>query len=404
MPGKKTEGVTGRGPSSGRADVSRAKLRERVKELTCLYGISQAASDPDLPLERKLAAIVRLLPPAWQYPGRACARIVIGEQVFETPGFREGAHRQTAPICIGGRSRGAVEIHYRSGCGLTPGHPFLEEERSLIENIAGQVALMIENEEAEAAKSELRKQLIRADRLAAIGQLAAGVAHELNEPLNTILGFSQLARKTPGLPAQAYNDIKKIEEASLHARNIIRELLIFARKGKPGSAPVNINRVVMDELSLFDALCAKSCVELRRVIDPDLPEITADRSQILQVVSNLIVNALQAMPDGGLLTLTTSFDASSVFLEVEDTGVGMSEEVRERLFLPFFTTKDVDQGTGLGLPVVHGIVTSHGGEIRVRSEMGKGTCFSVAFPVRRKNNQEECVDESRPKQCHSRRG
>jgi signal transduction histidine kinase len=263
---------------------------------------------------------------------------------------------------------------------------------------------MIENEEAEAAKSELRKQLIRADRLAAIGQLAAGVAHELNEPLNTILGFSQLARKTPGLPAQAYNDIKKIEEASLHARNIIRELLIFARKGKPGSAPVNINRVVMDELSLFDALCAKSCVELRRVIDPDLPEITADRSQILQVVSNLIVNALQAMPDGGLLTLTTSFDASSVFLEVEDTGAGMSEEVRERLFLPFFTTKDVDQGTGLGLPVVHGIVTSHGGEIRVRSEMGKGTCFSVAFPVRRKNNQEECVDESRPKQCHSRRG
>ena len=174
-------------------------------------------------------------------------------------------------------------------------------------------------------------------------------------------------------------------DAALHARSIITELLIFARQGKPGDARVNLNRIIMEELNLFDSLCGKSGVNLRRIVDPDLPEITANKSQIRQVISNLIVNALQAMPDGGNLTLQSSFDEASVFLLVEDTGIGMSDEIKESIFLPFFTTKDVDQGTGLGLSVVHGIVSSHGGGIRVESETGKGTRFFVTFPRRQEN-------------------
>lgn len=376
-------------PLNGQTDVSRFKLRERVKELTCLYGIAQIASNPDLPFENKLIDIVRLLPPAWQYPGRACARISIDGQVFQTPAFREGAHRQTAIICIAGKNRGAAEIHYRDGRGLLQKNPFLSEEQNLINNIAGQIALMIEQEEARAAKAELGKQLIKADRLAAIGQLAAGVAHELNEPLNTILGFAQLTQKTPNLAAHTLKDIEKITEAALHARNIIRELLIFARQGKPGDARVNLNRIIIDELNLFDSLCGKAAVEIRRIVDPELPEITANKSQIRQVIYNLIVNALQAMPEGGTLTLQTSFDASSVQLRVDDTGIGMSNQVKESIFLPFFTTKDVDQGTGLGLSVVHGIVSSHGGEIHVESEKGIGSRFYVTFPRRLEETPKE---------------
>jgi signal transduction histidine kinase len=391
---KITTPTKGGKPSAGRVDVSRAKLRERVKELTCLYGIAQTASNPDLPFECKLTDIVRMLPPAWQYPGRACARISIDGQVFQSPGFRDGEHRQTAAICITGRNRGTVEIHYRDGRGLLQVNPFLNEEQHLIDNIAGQIALMIEHEEARAAKAELGKQLIRADRLAAIGQLSAGVAHELNEPLNTILGFAQLAQKTPDLPAQALKDLEKIAEASLHARSIIRELLIFARKSKPGSARVNLNRIIMDELSLFQALCGKYGVELRRIVDPDLPEITANKSQILQVIANLIVNALQAMPEGGVLTLQTSFDDSSILFVVEDSGIGMSDEVRESIFLPFYTTKDVDQGTGLGLSVVHGIVSSHKGQISVESEKGRGSRFLVSFPRRQETAPKEDRFES----------
>ncbi len=387
---KKTKSmVKGRGSSKEQTDNSRVKLRERVKELTCLYGIAQIASNPDLSLENKLIDIIRLLPPAWQYPDCAYARISIDGQVFHSPGFQEEAHRQTATICIAGRNRGAVEIHYRDGRGLLRKNPFLQEEKKLISNIAGQMALMIEHEEAMTAKAELGKQLIKADRLAAIGQLAAGVAHELNEPLNTILGFAQLTQKTPRLPARALADLEKIADAALHARGIIKELLIFARQGKPGSDRINLNIIIKDELNLFESLCSKSAVDLRRVVDPRLPDITANKSQIRQVISNLMVNALQAMPYGGALTLRTSFDASRVYLRVDDTGIGMSDEVKESIFLPFFTTKDVDQGTGLGLSVVHGIVSSHGGEINVESEKGKGTCFCVSFPRRLKKAFQE---------------
>ena len=362
------------------AAVSQANLRERVKELTCLYGIAQIASNFDLSLESKLADIVRLLPPAWQYPERACALIAIDGQAFQTPNFREGACRQTTTICIAGQKRGAVEIHYPESRGILWRSPFLSEEQNLIDNIAGQIALMIGHEEDRNAKAELQKQLIKADRLAAIGQLAAGVAHELNEPLNAILGFAQLTQKTPDLPAQAREDIEKITDAALHARNIIRELLIFARQDKPGSTRVNLNRVIMEDLNLFAPLCEKAGVELRRIIDPDLPEITANKSQILQVISNLIVNALQAMPGGGVLMLQTSFDAASARLIVDDTGIGIDDEFKDSIFLPFFSTKDVDQGTGLGLSVVHGIVASHGGEICVESKKGEGTRFCVTFP------------------------
>jgi two-component system, NtrC family, sensor kinase len=386
---KGTAVTTRRTSSQGREDASRVKLRERVKELTCLYGIAQIASNPALSCANKLADIVKLLPPAWQYRGRACARITLDEHVFQSTKFCDGAHQQTAAICVAGKNRGTVEIHYRDGRGLLKKNPFLHEEKNLIENIAGQIALMIEHEEIRKTKAKLREQLIKADRLAAIGELAAGVAHELNEPLNTILGFTQLTQKTSNLPVQALKDLEKIADAALHARNIIRELLIFARQGKPGSARVNLNRIITDEMHLFESLCAKSGVELRRIVDPDLPEIKANKSQIRQVISNLIVNALQAMPGGGILTLRTSFEKSCVQLRVVDSGTGISEEIKESIFLPFFTTKDVDQGTGLGLSVVHGIVSSHGGEIHVESEHGQGACFCVTFPCYRETALKE---------------
>ena len=368
---------------------SQAKLHERVKELSCLYGIARIASEPDMLFEHKLMNIVTLLPPAWQYPARACARIIIDGQTFQTPYFQEATHKQSARICVRDKERGMVEVHYADARPFLQGDPFLGEEQSLINNIAGQIALMIEYKETQAIKSELQNQLIRGDRLAAIGQLAAGVAHELNEPLNTILGFAQLVQKAQGMPGAALDDMEKITEASLHARKIIRELLIFARQTAPSRTPVDLNRIIADELNLFESLCSKSGVELLRVLEPELPEIIADKSQILQVLSNLVVNALQAMPDGGVLTIQTSSDPLIVSLIVEDTGIGIHEDVKDSIFVPFFTTKDVDQGTGLGLAVVHGIVTSHGGEIRVESTVGQGTRFLITLPRKQDTNLEE---------------
>ncbi len=362
----------------------KAALRERVKELTCLYSIAQIAGIPGISLDEILHLIVELLPPAWQYPEIAFARIVVDGRSYLTAGFRESHRKQAAEIVVGGAPRGIVEVVYVEDRLELDEGSFLKEERKLIDAIARQVALIIERRQAEEDRLRLQDQLRHADRLATIGLLAAGVAHELNEPLGNILGFAQLAKKCARLPQSAKQDIEKIESASLHAREIIKNLLVFARQMPPEKSRVNLNRVVEGALDFFEGRCAEAGVELDCSLEPNLVEIEADPAQLEQVLVNLAVNALQAMPDGGRLTVRTRAGDHDVFLIVEDTGTGMSEEVLKKLFVPFFTTKEVGKGTGLGLPVVHGIITSHGGAIQVESEVDRGTRFEIRLPVGRR--------------------
>jgi signal transduction histidine kinase len=259
--------------------------------------------------------------------------------------------------------------------------PFYKEERNLIDTVAKEVGIIIKRREAEEDQLRLQEQLRHADRLATIGQLAAGVAHELNEPLGNILGFAQLARKCPGLPNQAEQDIEKILSSSLNAREVIKKMLVFARQISPQKKEVHLNQVVEEGLSFFESRCAREGIEMIPSLHPDLPVISVDPVQLNQVVVNLVLNALQAMPRGGRLTVKTLMSGDHIFLIIEDTGIGMSKEVLKRIFTPFFTTKDVGQGTGLGLPVVHGIITSHGGSIHVESKVGGGTRFEIQLPV-----------------------
>ncbi len=356
-------------------------LRERVKELTCLYEIARVTQQPNKSLPETLKALVDLLPPAWQFPDLACARIVSGGQVYTTSGFVESSYRQAADLVVGGRKAGAVEVFYKRHPDDSSAALFLEEERSLIEMVAREISIHIERCEADEAHSRLRDQLRHADRLATIGQLAAGVAHEINEPLANILGFAQLAKKSPGLPRQTTGDLEKITECCLRAREIIRKLLTFARQVPPEKSMVDLNHLVGEGLFFLESRCSKAGIEIVRRLDPALPEISADPSQLHQVLVNLVVNALQAMPEGGTVTIATKASPGSVSLTVQDTGIGMSEEVRQNIFTPFFTTKDVNEGTGLGLAVVDGIVASHGGTIQVSSKPGRGACFEVQLPI-----------------------
>lgn len=368
---------------------AKAALAERVKELTCLYGIAQIAGEPGISLEEIIQRIVELLPPAWQYPEIAFARITLDGISYTTPGFRECCQKQTAEIIVDGPSRGVVELVYIEEKPDLDEGPFLKEERSLIDAVARQVALVIERREGEEDKLKLYAQLRHADRLATIGMLAAGVAHELNEPVGNILGFAQLAKKCSDVPTSAREDIEKIETASLQARDIIQKLLVFARQRPPEKTRVNLNHVVQDSLFFFEARCAKEGVELIRTLSPNLPDITADPAQLNQVLVNLVVNALQSIPGGGRITVETRFGDNSVYLVVADTGTGMSKQVLEKIFVPFFTTKDVGQGTGLGLPVVHGIVAAHGGSIDVESKEGHSTRFEIRLPIGTSRNTEE---------------
>ena len=366
-----------------------AALAERVKELMCLYGIAQIAAQPGISLEEIIQGIVELLPPAWQYPETAFARIILDGISYKSQGFCESQQKQAAEIIVGGVPRGVVELVYVEQEPDLDEGPFLKEERNLIDAIARQIALVVERIQVEQDKLKLHNQLLHADRLATIGMLAAGVAHELNEPLGNILGFAQLAKKCDGVPEPAKQDIDKIEAASLHAREIIQKLLVFARQTPPKKTQVDLNQIVEDGLYFFEARCAKAGVELVRKLSSDLPEIIADPAQLNQLIVNLVVNALQAMQGRGRITIQTKAYDRQVCLIVEDNGIGMADDVSEQIFIPFFTTKDVGQGTGLGLPVVHGIVTAHGGAINVESKLGCGSRFEIRLPIEEPQNMEE---------------
>lgn len=366
-----------KGPSYG----VEAALRERVKELTCLYGIAQIAANPITPADEILAGIVELIPPAWQYPESTCSRLVLDDRSYETAGFRECRQKQQAEIRVGGSLRGFLEIGYLKDKPDSDEGPFLKEERNLINAIAGQISLIIQRKQAEEERANLQQQIRRADRLATIGLLAAGVAHELNEPLGNILGFAQLAKQSNGLPAPVKRDIEKIEAASLNAREVIKKLLLFARQMPSKRTRCDLNDVIEHGLLFLESRCLHAGVDLRKSLEPDLPRITADPTQVNQVLVNLVVNALQAMPEGGSLSVQTRAGDDHVSLIVEDEGTGMSEAVLGQIFVPFFTTKDIGQGTGLGLPVVHGIVTSHGGSVQVDSKVGRGTRVEIRLPL-----------------------
>ncbi len=360
---------------------ARAACRERVKELTCLYGIAKAAEQPGNSLEQLLRSITDQLPPAWQYPEQASARIVIDGRSFETPKFWDGQQKQSAEIIVNEKHRGIVEVVYAGNQPELDEGPFLKEERTLLDSVARQVAMILEQREAEEQREMLEDQLRHADRLATIGQLAAGVAHELNEPLGSILGFAQLTQKDSQLSAQTREDIKKIVGASLYAREIVNKLKLFARQTPPQKALLDLNELVKEGLIFLSSRCAKADIEMVRHLDPNLPAIVADKGQIHQVLVNLVVNAIQAMPSGGRLTISTRSGEDVVELTVEDNGVGMDTEVRKKIFIPFFTTKEVSEGTGLGLAVVDGIISSHNGSISVESVLGQGSRFSIRLPL-----------------------
>jgi signal transduction histidine kinase len=357
-------------------------LRERVKELTCLYGIAQLSGHPETPVEEVLRGVVGLLPPAWQYPEVADARILLDGRAYSTAGaVRDSDPALRSPLVINDRERGWVQVSYRQARPPADEGPFLKEERNLIDTISRHVSVVIERREASREKTRLQEQLLHADRLATIGQLAAGVAHELNEPLGNMLGFAQLAARQPGVTEGLKRDLDKIVSGCLQSRRIIRKLMTFARQNLPEKQISNLNRLISDGLALFESRCASSGIRLLRELGASVPAVAVDPSQINQVLVNLVVNAIQAMPGGGRLTVGTRAVDSAAEMRVTDTGSGMSEEVAKKVFLPFFTTKDVDEGTGLGLSVVHGIVTAHEGSIEVTSREGKGTTFTVRLPA-----------------------
>ncbi|MFZ7127399.1 MAG: sensor histidine kinase [Desulfobacterales bacterium] len=357
-----------------------AALRERLKELTCLYRITHIAEDPHKRLELFFEEAAALIASAWLYPEEARCRIVYNGQSYSEPDFPENRPVLSAEIRVNGNVRGAVEVAYVEDKPDLDEGPFLKEERRLLDTISRELTWIIERRLYEEEKEEMLKQLHHSNRLNIVGQLSASVAHEINEPLTSILGFAQLALKSQDLQKQARSDLEQIVSTALHARDIVRRLLLFSRNMPLQKMDLQLNEVVGEGLGLFRNLCAREAIDLRFEPSLHLPALNADPGQIRQVISNLLLNAIQAMPDGGDLTVQTRAVGEGIELTVGDTGCGMTPAVKDKIFIPFFTTKPAGHGTGLGLAVVDEIVRSHGGTIRVDSQPGKGTLFQVYLP------------------------
>ena len=225
--------------------------------------------------------------------------------------------------------------------------------------------------------------LVHAERLASMGQLAAGVAHEINNPLGTILLYSSLMLRS--LPAEdpRGDDLRMVVSETTRCRDIVAGLLNFARQGRLVTQEADIHALLDDTLAQLERQPAMAKVEVVRKYDTTLPKIVMDAAQMRQVFLNIIMNAAEAMPDGGSLTVRTgpADGGNGVSISLSDTGVGMSEEHLSRLFTPFFTTKQLGKGTGLGLPIAYGIVKMHRGQIQVQSQPGVGTTFTITLPL-----------------------
>ena len=362
----------------------REALIERVKELTCLFGLSRLVQQSSLSLHQLLQGIADLIPAAWQYPEHASSRISFDGDRFTSAGFRETDLCQRASIQIRGLTRGEIEVFYDEQ--LPPSGkegPFLAEEWNLLDGLRREVALAIERRQLEKEREQLLEQIRHMDRLATVGRFAASIAHELNEPLCGILGLAQLAVKDQELSPQAKGDLQKIIESSLHARDVVKGFLTFSRSGRTELTGFSLNQLILDVLDLFTVRCARDGITARLDLEPELPMLEAVPSQMRQVLVNLIVNGIQAMPGGGTLTLGTRCTGGNIRLIVADTGIGMEDEVIQKIFTPFFTTKEAGHGTGLGLGIVQDIVASHGGQLRVESRRHAGSRFTVELPMAR---------------------
>ncbi len=333
--------------------------------------------------------------------------------------------RLTQKISEGDFSQ-TIEVTSKNEIGqlITSFNRMIEQLKEKQENIERHLeSLELANRKLKQAQEEL----IRTEKLASIGRFAAGVAHEVGNPLGSILGYTSILAREEGTREETQDYLKRIEKEIERINRIVKELLNFARPSRLEIQEVKINKVIEDTLSLLSYQKSFKNIETRLTLQPDLPMVKANESQLSQVFINIILNAVDAMPDGGILNIETESyvvgsrerddleppfsprrkddpietDYShlrnpspfSIFftkfskgdrlikVEISDTGFGIKKEDLEKIFDPFFTTKDPDKGTGLGLSVSLRIIESLGGEVKVRSAEGKGTAFEIYFPI-----------------------
>ena len=365
-------------PSKPITDITtEEKLQERIKELTCLYEISNALLGGGSVTDAFLA-VTTILKDAWRFQWDAVAEIKLDDiHVYSNPIPFESVFQEEA-LEVFGQVRGYVRVHY-AGSHYAFEH-FLEDERLLLRKVADELSSFYERGINDKKIEVLQKKAEQAHRLSVLGEITAGIAHELNTPLGNILGFAELLSQNSTNPKNR-EDAAKVVKAAVFAREIVKKLMFFACDMPQNFHITEVKPVIGQAIALLEPNFRKAGVEYDFICKDNIVA-QLDSLQLTQIMFNLLVNAIHFSPKGGCVTITAFSTPDELIIEVSDNGPGIPEENRSRIFDPFFTTKPVGEGSGLGLSVVHGIVRSHRGDIAIFDNLPTGTVFRVRLPLK----------------------
>jgi signal transduction histidine kinase len=349
-------------------------LKERIKELTCLYEITSVIVHSDISqLNTVLKSIAFSLKKAFQNPETTDILIDTKGIAINTANTKHAQTTIKVPIKVFNKPFGEITVYVKE-------NTFLEEEQDLLENVAIKIGNLLERIEISENEQSLKRQMERADRLNILGEITAGIAHELNTPLANILGFAELMKNDLGDNKNAVEDVDKIIKNAKFSREVVKKLMFFACEMPQEMKHVNIVPSIKNAIHLLDATFRKQQVKYIVTIEDDEIWLRADTIQLTQIIFNLLMNAIYFSPKDGLVTIEALQTKKDVILKISDEGKGLSDEALEKIFQPFFTTKPTGDGSGLGLSVVHGIIASHKGTITAQNNPNKGAIFTVTLP------------------------
>lgn len=355
------------------------KLKERIKELTCLYEVTSLIVNCDYDdVKPALKGIVQCLERAWQFDEETYVSLKIDDYDIRTPEKGDDYVFLESAITIFNKPQGRVKVGYPAPKYVLA--DFLEEEQQLLDNVCLEIGHLMERKEIKENEARIRRQVEQSDRLRILGEITAGIAHELNTPLANILGFSELLKERVSHDAQASKDLDKIITNSIFSREVVKKLMFFACEMPQESEIADIVPIIKDAIDLMRTTLRQNEILCDLKTSKESIELRIDKIQLTQVVFNLVVNAIYFSPPNSIITISVLDKKDKVILKIADQGTGISKEKAPQIFEPFFTTKPIGEGSGLGLSVVHGIVQSHQGKISHGPNSPTGTIFILEFP------------------------
>ncbi|MBZ9630822.1 HAMP domain-containing histidine kinase [Salegentibacter sp. LM13S] len=354
------------------------KLQERIKELSCLYQVSSAIREFDGSYEATLESIVQILKNAWRFPELATVEIKCESYHLSSNPIPSEGYSQKSIIKISEKEIGFIKVHYPAS-DLSKAH-FLVEEQRLLDKIADEIALFFERQNIKVQEELLKQTAERNDRLSILGEITAGIAHELNTPLGNILGFAEfIEEKTK--ESQTKRDAQKILNSAIYSREVVKKLMFFSCDMPQDIKKIEVKPVITQALSLLKPNFKKANIRFKFNIQDPALKAQVDSIQLTQVFFNLVINAIYYSPQNSQIVISIFNDDTHYTIEIADEGKGINPEVKEKIFEPFYTTKPLGEGSGLGLSVVHGIIKSHKGEISIADNFPKGTIFKIKLPL-----------------------